>query len=200
MRKVPPLVSLLVLVLLAFPVGAQTSPTIEQGVFDVTGHSSSTVIRFTLSGPNLLTLSGAMRDGNHNPACTPCVGGQIISVFDWYSGSLSFLPGTLSTGGATQPVYYDGNVIISGLPTTLPFRYNRYVQTIVMPITLEGTLQVHSAPPFSSPHLLFEIPLNLEGTATMRFRTRFIDSPNQYAPVYEILSLTYEFHPPAQIE
>lgn len=200
MRKLVPLISLFSLLLLAPPIGAQSSPTIDQGVFTVTGISSSTVIQFTLAGPNLLTITGGMRDGNHSPACTPCFGGQSIVFVDLYMGASCFLPGTMNTGKETQPVYFAGTVTIDSAPVTLPFRYNRYPQTIVVPISLRGHLEVHSAPPFGSPHLLFDLPLNLEGKATMRFRTQLIDSPNHYAPQYKILSLIYDFPAPTHTD
>jgi len=196
MRKLATVFWLFLLPLVGPHVAAQSSPSVEQGIVTFTGSSVNPIVQFTLTGPQFLMLTGGMRDGNHNPSCTPCVGGQVIRISDIYSGPLSFLPGNLITGNGSQPVYFAGEITTDSPSVTMPVRFGRYPQRIVVPISLTGTLEVHSSPPFGSPHLIFAIPLSLQGNATLMFRTRSLDPVNPRLPVYEILSLTYDFSPP----
>lgn len=194
MRKLAPLFSLCLLVFLAPSVAAQTSPIIEQGDVTFTGSSANPQGRFAFTGPQLLVLTGGLLNGNFNPSCGPCVGGQVIHISSIFSGSTSIRPGEMIEAREVRNVYYSGNLTFDSTPVTLPIRFNRYPLKIVVPITLNGQLEVHSSDPFSNPNLLFQIPLSLQGKATLTLKALYIDFLGR--PVYQFLGLTYDFPRP----
>lgn len=190
MRKLGPLFSLLLLLPLVPAIAAQTSPAVERGTVTFTGSSLNPQGRFTFTGPHLFVLTGGLIDGNFSPA-SPITGGQEIHIRSVFSGSLSIRPGDMSTGTETRFVFYDGNLTFDSAPLTLPIRYSRSTLNIVVPITVQGNIDVHRTDPFNNPNLLFQTAVNLQGTATLRLRTIYVDYFG--LPVYQFLGLTYDF-------
>lgn len=193
MRKLAPFLSLFLLVFIAPPGAAQSSLTVEQAVVTITNSATDHLGQFTFSGPGLVTLTGGLREGNHNPRCSPCVGGENIQFHSFFAGS-SIRQGDLVTGTQTRTVFYSGYVEFLGPMVTLPVRYSRVPRKITVPLILRGNLEVHSTNPFSNPNLLFQIPINLEGYATLTIQTIYVDWTGR--PVYKIVGLTYRFSPP----
>ncbi len=193
MLKLAPVLALILVLSLAPTVSAQSTPTLDQGIVMFTGSSADPQGLFTFAGPQFLMLTGGLRDGNFQATCIPCYGGQEIHIGSVFSGSLSIRPGNLTTGLESRFVYYQGYLTFDSSLVTLPIHYGRLPFEVVVPITLQGNLEVHATDPFANPNLLFQTPVSLQGSATLQLKTVSIDWMGR--PVYQFLGLTYDFHP-----
>jgi hypothetical protein len=194
MRRHAPLLALLLLLLTSPVVTAQRD--IDRGTVNFTS-SFLPVGQFRFEGPQL-ALTGGLQDGLFTPECGPCTGGQPISIRSVYEGEGSYQRGTLTTSGATSDVYFDGSLHFDGPMLTLPIRYSRLPFRITVPMTVQGILRVHKSSPISQSTLMFVIPVNLIGNATVTFRTMSIDSFGR--PIYQRIGTTYEFPLAAKTE
>lgn len=198
MRRLAPLVSLLLLMFFCASAHAQASLEVDRGTITFTGSGADPEGQFRLAGPQLLTLVGGLREGNFNPTCLPCVGGQQLFLRSLFNGSSSIRPGSLSTGSETRGVFYEGELNFDSDLVTLPTRYSRLPFSIVVPVTLTGVIRVHGSNPFfNTNNLLYVVPIQLHGTATLTLRPYGINPVNG-KPNYMFKGLSYEFSPPAE--
>ncbi len=192
MRRHAPLLALLLVLFISPVVAAQSA--IDRGKVTFTG-SVVPSGQFTFEGPQLLTLTGGLRDGFTSPNCSPCIGGQEIRVLNLFSGDQSMRAGTLTTGSESRPVYFAGTLAFNSPPVTLPIRHSRVPFKIIVPIVLNGDLQIHSSNPFiNGEGLLFVFPIHLQGTATLTFKTTVLHQDGR--PFYKFMGATYEFPAP----
>jgi hypothetical protein len=198
MRRLAPFVSLLFLLLVGSSARAQESVVIDRGSITFTGSGADPSGQFQLEGPQMLTLTGGLREGNFNPSCLPCVAGQQLFVRSVFNGSSSIRAGWLSTASETRGVFYEGQLNFDSDLVTLPTRYSRLPFSVVVPVTLTGVIRVHGTDPFvNSNNLLFVVPIQLHGTATLKLRPYGIN-PTNGKPFYTFKGLSYDFPPPAE--
>lgn len=203
MRKLAPLFATLLL-LAAAPLAAAQNPfpagplLVEKGHITFIGNLDPSGL-FTFEGAGL-TLTGGLHEGLVSPSCSPCYGGQQVSIRTVFAGEQSMRAGTLTIGETSRDVFYSGELVFDGNQITLPTRYTRRPFKVTFPITLQGHLQVHWLNPNNTPNgLLFDLPVNLPGTATLTMKLGGIN-PGTGNPQYFTQSLSYELKSPEKAQ
>lgn len=154
------------------------NPTFFSGSFDFAGSG-------VWAGGSLLAGDGAVY-----PLC-PCGAGQTLNV-NAFMISRGWGPAQIH--GPDRYIYYEYSLNLNGGTVTFPLRTKLVPFDIVVPATLTGRLKGYetNANPGPPPPALFDAPLNLQGTATLRVYPRERDL-FFYNQTYMVGEITYNF-------
>lgn len=189
------LVLLLLLALTALAARAQDLdvPAVDRGSFTimtplhVTGNYSFSAEGFNVFG----YIQGG--DANQSPTCSPCVAGETTPVRTYFA---SYYGGYVNLNGQVSPLFLTYNLELLGPQVRWPFRYSPLPMYITGPATITGVVRGYRLSPFaqsSSP--VFQSPINLQGTVTLRYHFQGFNPLGK--PMYGLEKLSYDFTQPA---